>query len=332
MNPSLVGGKAARRRAVQLGESDHRSRIQVLRSRVKDDRAVNALASACAGPDLDPARGEQLRDGVTGDVAEHAERLRLRRHDRDRDLDRQLAGAALRHQCELVDRQRPASGGWHDECDPPGLMLGRLAQQCVDVDRLPRGLEGRGVSEGGARLRPYADDRDVEIEHRAVVEVGGMTIRVDVPQSLLNERAVRFRNEVREIEPDRRLRRERRLHGHRLVDELRRRRDEGHLDAIARQVPECQERLDSGDAAARDQDLHSLVGHRCLLSRSRVRLDPEQPAQHEHHRRPHRAAGEGTAGTVTERARCDFDDDKREHRPGRERERDRQQRRDLLDE
>ena len=100
---------------------------------------------------------------------------------------REIAGAALGHERELVDGQRPTSGRRDDERQPE-LVLGGLSQQRVDVDRLARGPQRLGVAQRAPRLGPDADDRRVEVEGRAVIELGDAPIGVDSAHPLLNER------------------------------------------------------------------------------------------------------------------------------------------------
>ena len=128
-------------------------------------------------------------------MAKHRERLRLGRDDREPDVERELAGAALGHQGELVDRQRPTSRRRHDEGDPPRLVRSPPAQQRIDVDRLAGRSQGLGVAERGPWFRANADDRDVELDADAVIKIGRVASGIDVPQALLDERPALVRDQ-----------------------------------------------------------------------------------------------------------------------------------------
>ena len=83
---------------------------------------------------------------------------------------RRAAGAALGHERELVDGQRPTSAG--------GTMNAMRLNSCSEARRnsasmsigSPEVRSGLGAGERAPRLGPDADDRRVEVEGRAVIE------------------------------------------------------------------------------------------------------------------------------------------------------------------
>ena len=113
---------------------------------------------------------------------------------------------------------------------------------------------------GGAVWRSDADHADVVGQHRAVVEVHDVGIRIDPCHAALGEGRAQARDQRLQLVPLRRLLRERLVHRHRLVDKVRLRRDERDLGPIAGQVAQRQQSLQAGDPATGDDDLRHFGG------------------------------------------------------------------------
>ena len=99
-----------------------------------------------------------------------------------------------------------------------------------------------------------ADDQEVVVERRAVVELDGVLVGLHARRRLLDEPRAELLGQRRQRVLLRRPEVERLLDQQRLVDEVGIGGDEGQLGAIAGQIVQRHQRLQPGDAAADDHD------------------------------------------------------------------------------
>ena len=117
---AIVLGQASDRRTVHRRQRNHLVRVHSPVSRGQDQLTALALVGEDSGLDIDPAGVEQRADGLARGRSEDGERGLLGCDDGDPDVvEPELESPPLRHQRELVDRQRPGDPGRHDERDPP---------------------------------------------------------------------------------------------------------------------------------------------------------------------------------------------------------------------
>ena len=243
-----------------------------------------ALAGVRPRLDADSARGEELRDRRAGDRPEDRERSLLGRDDRQLDLDSELQGPALRHQRDLVDRQRPGDAGRHHEGDPPPALT-RIARSSLirsgsppDGNVLARWRAGRNRPPAATMRKSYSSfepSSSSTVCSSGSHALGAAFARTGAPSSSASGASACCcaRAEV-----------ERLLDQQRLVEEVGAGRDERHLGAIARQIVERQQRLQPGDAAAEDHN--PSLHHARIAHPPQIMPDPVKPHGPPGSRRP----------------------------------------------
>ena len=208
------------------------------------------------GLDLDPTGEEQRADGLARGRSEDGERGLLGGDDGDPDVvEPELESPPLRHQGELVDRQRPGDPGRHDEGDPPRPLAG--PKQVIDPKRLAARWKRRRTLQSRTEAAARTNDQEVVFEPRAVAELDGVLVRPHARRGLLDEVGPELSHQRPERVLLRRPEVERLLDQQRLIEEVGIGGNEDEFDAITRKIVQRHQRLQPGNAAADDD--HSTL-------------------------------------------------------------------------
>jgi hypothetical protein len=132
----------------------------------------------------DAALGEQLRDDRRDPRAEHLQGLALGSHDLEADVEFARSRPGGRHECKLVERQRP--------CDPSGdrkhqaLAGGETLDDLADwIDRFR--VEGRRSRDADGRSRADGDNQDVVCDGAPADKRDRLIARIDRCHAALND-------------------------------------------------------------------------------------------------------------------------------------------------
>jgi hypothetical protein len=225
-----------------------------------DERVAVQPQHAHAVVHRDPPLRERGADRMPGVAAQHGGRRGLRGEDGELDLETEEARALGGEQRELVERQRPGGPARDDEGDAPGAAGLQVADHGLHRGHVPGAAEGQGPVQRGVRLGAHGDQQRVvgqlgagARQHRGVLAAHGAQRVVHAARA----EVVGDRAEVV-------LRRRPAPEGGRdrvgAEGERGARVEEGDVDAVAREGVQSGERLQAGDARARDDDAVTIVG------------------------------------------------------------------------
>jgi hypothetical protein len=197
---------------------------------------------------LDPGLVEQVADGAAGLGPEERERPGL---GRDED-DAAPLGAPAGHERELVHGQRPRRRRRHHEGDAAGAQVGEVADDAAD-----RGDGGRPAERHDRRVqlagaRADGQHERVEAQLAALLEHRGVAAGRQAAHAVADQVRARLARDVGQRQARRRWAAERLGHRVGLQREVVARRDEHELELPLAERRQAQQRLDAGDAAARD--------------------------------------------------------------------------------
>ena len=131
----VISGQAVDRRSLHQRQGDHLGRAQCPIAGTELDSGIVELAHGGAREEVDPTGVEQLSDSRAGRWPEYGKGSGFRCHYRDFDVEPPIGRPALRHQGDLVQRQRPGDAVRNDEGHPM-ILPRRPIQDFVGPVRL----------------------------------------------------------------------------------------------------------------------------------------------------------------------------------------------------
>ena len=200
----------------------------------------------------DAAEVEQVADAGV----EELQRLGLGRHEVQLRAHAHLVRAAREHQRELVERQRPARAGRHDERQRAQVAALDVLDDPVQALLVgERAGEGDGAGERHHRPRAGGDQQRVVGQPLARDGVHLARAGVDRREPVADVGEAGVGGEARERIRQRTALGERRQHAQRAVGELGLGGEDGGRDPIAGEAMQGERGFHSGGPAAGDQDV-----------------------------------------------------------------------------
>ena len=255
----LVGGEARQPRALQHRQGHDVVRLQELVSGLEGDVAVVGLVGVPAGDDADAPGLEYSCDLGAAGGSECDQGRGLGGDEADLHGHPRLPRVGLGQQGELIEGEGPGRLGRNDKGDRAARARGVPGEQIGKSQSVARVLEGAGVAEGLGGRGAHADDQAVVWDPRSVAKGDGVARRVDSGDVPPHELAADLLDGSSEISLLRRLMGERLFDYQGLVGEVRARSDEDRRSSVTGEIADRQQRLKTGDPAARDDDAGRLA-------------------------------------------------------------------------